>query len=176
MGIRINPLQQGFDGHSRASLPVRVDDKAALHAPEQGVVFPSCPFFATAPFRPAIGINAVQRNAVVKTTGFEYPSENVGRNGQNVLELSSLGLKLGKPFNRYVGVEPARKEDYFPHQLPRVSVNKISWRSQEYSLLMEIRRLVSAAASFSNWEKRLCLNLVATVWRRIALPSECPRQ
>ena len=132
MGIRTDPLQQGFDGHSQTRFSIRVHDLAALFASEQSVILPIMSILrdstaARTPFGCAIGIDPVQRNAVVKTTGFENPSENVRRNSQNLLvELSSFGLELGKPFDRNVGVESACKKDYLPDHLTQIRVNKIS--------------------------------------------------
>jgi hypothetical protein len=114
MGIRTGPLQQGFDGHSQTCFSIRVHDLVAFLASEKGIVLSIVSILrdstvARTSFGRVIWINPVQRNAVVKTTGFEDPSENVRRNAQNLLVKPSFsGLESEKLFNRNVGVELAR--------------------------------------------------------------------
>jgi hypothetical protein len=80
VGKAATPLQQGLDGHRKASLSVSVHDLAAFSASEQGVVptvmslLPDCTAVGT-PFGRVVGIHRVQRNPTVEATGLKNPLE-----------------------------------------------------------------------------------------------------
>ena len=90
MGIRIDPLQQGFDGDGETRFPVRVHDEAAFFTPEQSVVLASVSVLrdctaARAPLGRMVGINSAQRNIIVETSGFKNSSKNIQRDRQDFL-------------------------------------------------------------------------------------------
>jgi hypothetical protein len=132
MGIRIDPLQQGFDGDGETRFPVRVHDEAAFFAPEQSVVLASVSVLrdctaARAPLGRMVGINSAQRNTVVETSGFKNSSENIRRNRQDFLvELSSFRLKSAQLLNGNIGIELYRKTNYLSYHLPNVGIDKVS--------------------------------------------------
>ena len=132
MGIRTDPLQQGFDGDGETRFPVRAHDEAAFFAPEQSVVLASVSVLrdstaARAPLGRMVGINSAQRNIVVETSGFKNSSENIQRNRQDFLvELSSFRLKSAQLLNGNIGIELYRKANYFSYHLPNVGIDKVS--------------------------------------------------
>jgi hypothetical protein len=130
MGIRIDSLQKGFDGHGQTRFPVSVHNQTAFFATEQRVVLRmsilrDCTATRT-PFGRVIGIQPVQRNIIVKTSRLENSSEKIQGDRQHLhVELSPLGLKPAQLLDGDVSIELSRQENYFSDHLPDVGIDEI---------------------------------------------------
>lgn len=146
MGIRTNPLQQGFCGYGQTRLPVAVDDEAAL-ASEQRIVggIMSLPHSTAArtPLGRVPAIDDVQRNTFVKTSLLKILPECVKRYSHHLsIEPLSLGTESFQILNYNISIMLQGKVSDVSHNFSDSVLHKVM-----LSCLGSIQLLLSRAAS-----------------------------
>lgn len=122
------PLQKGFDGDSKACLPVAIDYLPTF-AFEQGIVvgmpFANSTAVAT-PFASVIGINNIKRNLLIKASGFKQSLKRIEWNTHNlfVKAFSFLG-KVFEIFNTNIRFKLQSHISNIPNNLTKPVLDKV---------------------------------------------------
>jgi len=122
------PLQMGFYGNRETRFSIRIHDKSAFLAPEQGVVGTAVSgthsTAAGTPFARVPSINDVQTYIIVKTSRFEDFSKSIeGDSHDLAVEVPTYWLELIEVFDCNLRIETVRNDDDFPDDLSEVRLD-----------------------------------------------------